>query len=54
VWLPSYTEVNLSAKAFIFAGINIHTISHFSDYKKFRVESEYEIKPPSPQNQPDS
>lgn len=49
VWLPSYSEVNMSAKVFIFAGINLNRVRRYRDYKKFRVESEYEIKPPAPQ-----
>lgn len=39
LWLPSYFEGHLSAKAFFLAGINADSIHRFSDYKKFRVES---------------
>ena len=38
VWLPSYEEVNLSAKLFLVKGIDINHTSRFSDYKKFKVD----------------
>jgi hypothetical protein len=47
IWLPSYVEVNLSARVFLFAGVNANYVSRYSQYKKFNVESYSEIKPPS-------
>jgi outer membrane lipoprotein-sorting protein len=38
VWLPSYEEINISAKLFLFKGIDVNHTSRFSDYKKFKVD----------------
>jgi len=46
IWLPRYTEVNLSARVLLVAGMKVHRTEHFSDYKKFRIETQQEIKPP--------
>ena len=47
VWLPSYEEVNLSAKLFLFKGIDINHTSRFSDYKKFKVDpTKAQVKDP--------
>ena len=48
VWLPSYSAINLSAKIFLFAGINVNRTRRYSDYKKFSVESSSEISSPPP------
>jgi len=40
LWLPSYEEVNLSAKLFLFKGIDVNHTARYSDYKKFRVDTE--------------
>jgi hypothetical protein len=48
VWLPSYSAVNLSAKLFLFAAMNVNRIRRYSDYKKFTVESSSEIGSPPP------
>ena len=44
VWLPSYAEINLSARVLLFKGINANITVRYSDYKKFKVESKSEIK----------
>jgi len=46
IWLPRYTEVNLSARVLLVKGMKVHRTEHFSDYKKFRIETQQEIKPP--------
>ena len=38
VWLPSYEEVNLSAKLFLIKGIDLNHTARFSDYRKFKVD----------------
>lgn len=44
VWLPSYFEINLSARLLLFKAINANVTARYSDYKKFNVESKSEIK----------
>jgi len=39
VWLPTYADVNLAARLLLFKGIREHSVTHFSDYRKFRVDS---------------
>ncbi|MGH9916170.1 MAG: hypothetical protein ACRD63_12895, partial [Pyrinomonadaceae bacterium] len=46
VWLPSYSEVNLSAKFFLFAKLNRNFVKRFGDYKRYQVDSEYELDKP--------
>lgn len=46
VWLPSYAEVNASARVLLVKGFKINQTQRFSDYKKFNVDSTSEIKPP--------
>jgi len=46
VWLPSYAEVNASARVLLVKGFKVNQTQRFSDYKKFNVETSSEIKPP--------
>jgi hypothetical protein len=46
VWLPTYAEVNASARFLLVKGFKINQTQRFSDYKKFDVETSSEIKPP--------
>lgn len=48
VWLPSYAEVNTSARFLLFKGFKINQVARFTDYKKFAVETSSEISPPRP------
>jgi hypothetical protein len=38
VWLPSYAEIHLSARAFLFMSFKGDVIDRFSDYKKFGAD----------------
>jgi hypothetical protein len=42
IWLPTYQEINLAAKIFLFKGLNANSVTRFRDYKKFNVEAEKE------------
>lgn len=42
IWLPTYQEVNIAAKIFLFKGLNANAVTRFRDYKKFNVEAEKE------------
>jgi hypothetical protein len=53
VWLPRYSEVNLTARVLLVKGFKIHRIEQFSDYKKFNVETKQEIKPPAETKPPE-
>jgi hypothetical protein len=46
VWLPSYAEMNLSARVFLVAGMKLNRIVRFSNYQRFTVDTKSEIKPP--------
>src|SRR5271157_2524595 len=39
VWLPSYDEVHFVARVLLFKGMQGDFVTHYSDYKRFRVES---------------
>jgi hypothetical protein len=45
-WLPTYREINMSARVLLFKGLKMFATWQFSDYKKFSVESDYKIKQP--------
>jgi hypothetical protein len=38
IWLPSYTEFHLDARA-LFSGKHVNLLDHYRDYRRFRVES---------------
>jgi hypothetical protein len=40
VWLPRFSQVNLSAKVFLFAGITVNQTHEFSDYKRFSTKTD--------------
>ncbi len=49
VWLPSYAEFNLSARA-LFIGFSLNQTIKYGDYQRFQVETEKErLKPPIPE-----
>jgi hypothetical protein len=45
LWLPSYSEVNMSARLLLFASVKANSVSRFSDYKRYDVDSEYATAP---------
>ena len=47
IWLPSYNEVNLSARLFLFAKLKLNFVSRFSDYKKYQIDDKYELGKPT-------
>jgi len=47
IWLPSYSEFNLSARLLLLKGLSVNQVVKYGDYKRFNVESEKEkIKTP--------
>ncbi|HEY6330384.1 MAG TPA: hypothetical protein VI756_13695, partial [Blastocatellia bacterium] len=55
VWLPSYAQANISAKILLLAKYNRGLTMRFSDYKKYHIDSSYDVKkPPSEDKSPTS
>lgn len=46
VWLPSLTEVNISARLLLFAKFNRSVERRYSDYKKYQIDSNYDLNKP--------
>jgi hypothetical protein len=50
VWLPRFSQVNASARMFLFAGITINETNEFSDYKRFSAKvGEDKLDAPKPE-----
>ena len=60
VWLPRFSQVNISARVMLFAGLSVNETHEFSDYKRFSTKTgedqldspkkpeQEEVKPPQP------
>ncbi len=46
VWLPTYAEVHVAARVLLLKGLKFNSVTRYSDYRKFRVESLSEISAP--------
>ena len=46
VWLPSVMEANLSARLMLLAKFNRSMERRYSEYKKYQIESRYELSRP--------
>jgi hypothetical protein len=44
VWLPTYTEVTISARAMLFASFGVNQKTTYGDYRRFDVQSEERLK----------
>ena len=53
LWLPSYAEANIFAKVFLFSKFNRSVVTRYGDYKKYRIDSEYELNKPRENSKPD-
>jgi hypothetical protein len=54
IWLPSYGEVNISARILLFAKLNRSATIRYSDYKKHKVDSDYKLeRPKAAETRPD-
>jgi hypothetical protein len=51
-WLPTYEEAHVGARVLLVKGFRISEVVHYSDYKKFRVETLSKIERPKPQEPP--
>ena len=46
VWLPTYVEAHVGARVLLLKGLRVNEVIHYSDYKKFRVETLSKIGSP--------
>lgn len=52
VWLPRFSQVNASARVFLFAGMSINETREFGDFKRFSTKSgEDTLDAPKPEKQ---
>ncbi|HXZ11891.1 MAG TPA: hypothetical protein VEG64_05825 [Candidatus Sulfotelmatobacter sp.] len=49
VWLPTYVEARVGARVLLLKGLRVTEVIHYSDYKKFRVETLSKIGSPKSQ-----
>jgi hypothetical protein len=54
VWLPSYGEANISARVMLFAKFNRSMKQSYSDYKKYQIDSKYDLTKPTESKKPDN
>lgn len=53
VWLPVYTQVNISAKVLLFKGVNVNLVQEFFDYQRFQSNVEdYKLTTPEEKSKP--
>jgi len=52
VWLPSSMEANLSARVLLLAKFNRSIERRYSDYKKYQIDSKYELTKPKENARP--
>ena len=53
VWLPSAMEANLSARVLLLAKFNRSVERRYSDYKKYQIDSKYELTKPKENAKPE-
>lgn len=55
VWLPVFAQVNISAKIFLFKGIDFNVMQEFSHYQRFKGSfDDYKLTAPEDKEQPPS
>ena len=54
VWLPTYQEAHVGVRFLLLKGFKINEITHYSDYKKFNVDSVATIGKPNANQSPES
>lgn len=48
VWLPTYAEIEVSARLLLLKGVKQHQEIRFSDYRKFSVDTSEDVRAPQP------
>jgi hypothetical protein len=46
VWMPSYSEANISARVFLLAKFNRNVTTAYSDYRKYSIDNKYDLEKP--------
>ncbi len=46
IWLPSSMEANISARVLLLAKFNRSVERHYSEYKKYQIDSKYDLSKP--------
>jgi hypothetical protein len=54
LWLPSFAEANIAARVLLFAKFNRSMLRRYTDYKKYQIDSKYEIGKPVEKAKPDN
>jgi hypothetical protein len=55
VWLPVYTQANISAKILLFKGLNLNVTQEFSNYQHFKGDvNDYKLGTPAEKDKPPS
>jgi hypothetical protein len=52
VWLPSSMEANISARVLLLAKFNRSVERHYSEYKKYQIDSKYDLTKPKENPKP--
>jgi hypothetical protein len=53
VWLPVYTQANISAKILLFKGLNLNVTQEFSNYQRFNGDvKDYKLSAPEQKDKP--
>jgi len=52
LWLPSYGEANISARVLLLAKFNRSLERRYSDYKKYQINSTYDLNKPKETKHP--
>ena len=55
IWLPTYMEAHVGVRLLLLKGFNVNAVTHYSDYKRFNVQTLSTInqpKPPAPATTP--
>lgn len=53
VWLPSYFELNISARILLVSKLSRNVVTRYSDYKKAQIDSQYELGNPNESKKPE-
>jgi hypothetical protein len=48
IWLPTYMEAHVGVRLLLLKGFNVNAVTHYSDYKRFNVETLSTINQPKP------
>jgi hypothetical protein len=46
IWLPTYMEAHIGVRVLLLKGFNVNAVTHYSDYKRFNVETLSTINQP--------